>query len=269
VLVLAAAGIAMTYVSMNATRTIRPPQDPAAPAPRAAPVYGYDVVHEYPHDPGAFTQGLLYRDGFLLESTGLYGRSSLRRVELDTGRVVQQRRVDDRYFAEGLTDWEGRLVQLTWQHNVGFVYDLRSFEPQSTFMYPGEGWGLTRDRTRIIMSDGTATLRFLDPASLQETGRLPVVDGASPVGLLNELEFIDGLVYANVWGSDRIAMIDPASGRVSGWLDLSGLLRPSERRGGEDVLNGIAYDGARNRLFVTGKNWPTLFEIRVRRSQAR
>ena len=237
---------------------------PAAQALPAAPVHGYEVVNAYPHDPDAFTQGLVFRDGFLYESTGLNGRSSLRKVRLETGEVVQRRDVDRRYFAEGLTDWGSRLIQLTWETNVGFVYDLRTFEPVRTFAYAGEGWGLTHDGRRLIMSDGTTALRFFEPESLQETGRVVVMDGGRPIDDLNELEVVDGLVYANVWMTDRIAMIDPASGRVTGWIDLTGL-RPRSAGNGDDVLNGIAYDAGGRRLFITGKLWPRLFEIRVTR----
>ncbi|HXH25386.1 MAG TPA: glutaminyl-peptide cyclotransferase [Vicinamibacterales bacterium] len=232
--------------------------------PAAAPVFGYEIVNRYPHDPEAFTQGLIYRDGFLYESTGLHGRSSLRKVRLETGEVVARREIDRRYFAEGLTDWGDRLIQLTWESNIGFVYDLSSFTLLRTFDYPGEGWGITHDGRRLIMSDGTPALRFLDPATFRETGRLVVRDGGRPVDDLNELEFVEGEIYANVWLTDRIAIIAPDSGRVSAWVDLGGLL-PRRTLRGDDVLNGIAYDAARKRLFVTGKLWPALFEIRVRR----
>lgn len=230
----------------------------------AAPVYGYQVVNVYPHDREAFTQGLIYRDGVLFESTGLKGRSSLRKVRLETGEVLQRAAVDERYFAEGLTAWGSRLVQLTWETNVGFVYDLASFRPLRTFSYTGEGWGLTHDGRRLIMSDGTPTLRFLDPETFQVTGRIDVKDGGIPVEDLNELEFIDGAVYANVWTTDRIAIIDPATGRVTGWVNLAGLM-PKGTTSGDAVLNGIAYDAQAKRLFVTGKLWPRLFEIRIRR----
>ncbi len=231
---------------------------------QATPVYGYDVVKVYPHDRDAFTQGLLYRDGVLYESTGLNGRSSLRKVELETGKVLQQTPVDARYFAEGLVDWGSRLMQLTWNTNVGFVYDLASFKPLQTFSYTGEGWGLARDSTRLIMSDGTSTLRFLDPQTLKQTGRVEVMDGTLAVRDLNELEVVDGQVYANVWLTDRIAIIAPETGRVTAWLNLAGLM---SKRGlnNDAVLNGIAYDASRKRLFVTGKLWPSLFEIRIRR----
>jgi glutamine cyclotransferase len=238
-------------------------QRSAAPPAQAVPVIPYDVVRSYPHDPEAFTQGLIYRDGFLYESTGLNGRSSLRKVRLETGEVVQRTAVDTRYFAEGLTDWGNRLVQLTYQTNVAFVYDLATFRVADTFTYPGEGWGLARDATRLIMSDGTANLRFLDPVSYRETGRVTVTAEGRPVERLNELEVVNGQVYANIWLTNRIAMIDLPAGRVSGWIDLSGLLPAGSA--GHDVLNGIAYDAPSGRLFVTGKLWPRLFEIRLRR----
>ena len=228
------------------------------------PVYGFDVVNVYPHDREAFTQGLLYRDGVLYESTGLNGRSSLRKVQLETGKVLQQISVDSRYFAEGLVDWGPRLVQLTWNTNIGFVYDLGSFKQQQTFSYTGEGWGLARDAKRLIMSDGTSTLRFLDPQTFKVTGQVQVTDGNTALRDINELEVIDGQIYANVWLTDRIAIIAPDSGRVTAWINLAGLM--AKRGLSEDaVLNGIAYDAQRKRLFVTGKLWPSLFEIRVRR----
>lgn len=227
-----------------------------------APVYGYEVVNVYPHDREAFTQGLLFREGVLFESTGLNGRSSLRRVQLETGKVLQQINVESRYFAEGLTDWGSRLIQLTWQTNVAFAYDLTSFKRLQTFSYTGEGWGLARDDKQLIMSDGTSTLRFLDPQTFRVLRQVPVSDGGVPVRDLNELEFVEGQVYANVWQTDRIAMIAPDTGRVSGWINLAGLLPANAS---VDVLNGIAYDAQRRRLFVTGKLWPSLFEIRVRR----
>jgi glutaminyl-peptide cyclotransferase len=230
----------------------------------AAPVHGYEVVNVYPHDRDAFTQGLLFRDGVLYESTGLNGKSSLRKVQLDTGKVLQQINVEPRYFAEGLTDWNSRLVQLTYQTNIGFVYDMASFKRLQTFSYTGEGWGLARDDTHVIMSDGTPTLRFLDPQTFAVNRRVQVSDGGVPVEDLNELEFIDGQVYANVWQTDRIAMIAPDTGRVTGWINLAGLLPASAARSA-DVLNGIAWDAQRRRLFVTGKLWPSLFEIRVRK----
>jgi len=226
-----------------------------------APIYGYHVVRSYPHDAAAFTQGLIYRDGFLYESTGLPGQSSLRKVRLETGEVVQRHAVPARFFAEGLVDWKDELIQLTWQTEVGFVYQLGTFAEKRTFTYRGEGWGLTRDDRRLIMSDGSAELRFLDPATLKEISRVTVTDVGRPVLELNELEYVRGEIYANVWQTDRIARINPATGRVTGWIDLAGLLPAGARRSPDAVLNGIAYDSAANRLFVTGKLWPMLYEI--------
>jgi glutamine cyclotransferase len=234
-----------------------------APLARAAtPVYGYQVVRTYPHDPNAFTQGLLLRDGFLYESTGLEGASSIRKVELETGRVELERSISSRYFGEGIVDWKDRLIELTWKHQLGFIYDLDDFETRGEFSYPGEGWALTRDDHRIIMSDGTARLRFLDPETLKETGGVTVTDEGRPVDQLNELEWVKGEIYANIWQTDRIARIDPATGQVKSWIDLAGLL-PAEDRWRADVLNGIAYDAKADRLIVTGKLWPRLYEIRL------
>jgi glutaminyl-peptide cyclotransferase len=232
-------------------------------AQMAAPVDGYRVINIYPHDTRAFTQGLVYREGFLFESTGLHGRSTLRKVRLETGEIVQQHRLDPAYFGEGLAQWNDQLVQLTWRQQIAFVYDLVTFAPRRTFRYPGEGWGLTRDQQGFIMSDGTATLRFLEPETFREIRRLVVMDGGSPVTHLNELEYVRGEVYANVLHTDLIARISPHSGRVIGWIDLQGLMPPIYLRDPEAVLNGIAYDAVNDRLFVTGKLWPKLFEIEV------
>jgi glutamine cyclotransferase len=236
------------------------PTDAASPAPAAAKCYGYRVVHEYPHDPQAFTQGLALAAGALYESTGLYGHSELRRVDLATGAVLQRRDLPPQLFGEGLTAWRGELVQLTWRSHQGFVYDRATFRLLRTFRYPTEGWGLTSDGHRLIMSDGTSTLRVLDPQSLKLIGQIPVRDGSAAVARLNELEYVKGEIYANVWGTDRIARIAPDSGKVIGWIDLRGLLSPEERRSA-DVLNGIVYDPDSDRLFVTGKRWPKLFQI--------
>ena len=247
------------FLSQPSPRSARPGQ-----GAEAVPVYGYTVVRSYPHDPRAFTQGLILRNGFFYEGTGLNKRSSLRKVKVETGEVVQNKPLSDEYFGEGITDWKGSLVQLTWQSEVGFVYDLQSFERTKTFTYTGEGWGLTHDDTRLIMSDGTPQLRFIDPATMKETGRVTVRDGRGPVQHLNELEYVKGEVFANVWQTDRIARISPKDGRVTGWIDLSGLLPPAERDvAGGAVLNGIAYDAAGDRLFVTGKLWPRVFEIKL------
>ncbi len=223
----------------------------------------YRIVRVYPHDAQAFTQGLVYVDGHLYESTGLNGRSSLRMDDLKTGRVLQQLDVPAEYFAEGLTNWGSTLVQLTWETHTAFVYDRFSFRLLRTFHYEGEGWGLTQDGRNLILSDGTASLRYLDPATFREVRRIAVNDHGAPVTQLNELEYIHGQIYANIWHSDRIARISPATGQVLGWIDLSGLLPASQRSSPEAVLNGIAFDAVHNRLFVTGKLWPELFEIKV------
>ena len=246
---------------------------PSGAAEPAIPVWGYRVVKSYPHDPGAFTEGLFFKDGDLFESTGLNGRSTIRRVKLETGEVVQRVSLPDELFGEGIVDWKDRLVGLTWQSQFGFVLDLKTFELKGRFGYPGEGWGLTRDDRELIMSDGTAELRFLDPETLRETRRVKVTAAGQPVTRLNELEWVEGEVYANVWQTDRIARIDPKSGRVVGWIELGGLLRAGlggpRREDADpnvDVLNGIAWDAATRRLFVTGKYWPKLFEIQLVRT---
>ena len=231
------------------------------PAPTPIPIDSYRVINRYPHDPGAFTEGLVFSNGNLYESTGLLGRSSLRRVDLQTGAVLQSLALGPDVFGEGLTVFQNRLIQLTWQSHTGFVYALDSFDLLRQFSYPGEGWGLTQDGQRLIMSDGTSTLRFLDPETLAETGHLDVRANGDSVSLLNELEYVDGEIYANIWKTDRIARIDPQTGQVVAWIDLSGLISPQERPNAEAVLNGIAYDAAGRRLFVTGKLWPRLFEI--------
>jgi glutamine cyclotransferase len=223
----------------------------------------YRVVHAYPHDRQAYTQGLVFVDGHLYESTGLNGHSSLRMEDLESGRILQFHDVPSKYFAEGLTNWGSTLVQLTWQAHTALVYDRFSFRLLRTFHYDGEGWGLTQDGRSLILSDGTATLRFLDPAKFREVRRIIVKDHGSPVTQLNELEYINGQIYSNIWHSDRIARISPQTGKVLGWIDLSGLLPESQRSNPEAVLNGIACDAAHNRLFVTGKLWPQIFEIKV------
>jgi len=242
-----------------------------APVSQAGvPEYTYEVVHSYPHDRTAFTEGLFYLDGFLYESTGIEGASSVRKVRLETGEVVQRHDLPSAYFGEGIIYWKDRLIQLTYKTEVGFVYNLSTFETERRFEYPGEGWAMTQDGKNIFMSDGTAQIRIWDPETLQELRRITVTDQGQPVPNVNELEWVKGEIYANIWETDRIARIDPATGRVVGWIDLAGLLSPNERLAGPegtDVLNGIAYDAKGNRLFVTGKRWPKLFEIRlVRRS---
>ena len=223
----------------------------------------YHVVHAYPHDQQAFTQGLVYVNGHLYESTGIEGRSSLREVDLETGRILQFHVVPDQYFAEGLTDWKNMLIQLTWQSHVAFVYDRATFRLLRTLHYDGEGWGLTHDTKSLILSDGTATLRFFDPETFHEVRRITVKDSGKPVTQLNELEYIHGEIYANIWHSDRIARISSATGRVLGWIDLKGLMPRDQLSNDEAVLNGIAYDTAHDRLFVTGKLWPKVFEVTI------
>ena len=238
-----------------------------ASASRAAiPLYGIEVVHTYPHDPTAYTEGLFYLNGFLYESTGIENHSSIRKVRLETGEVLQKITVPAQYFGEGIVNWENRLVSLTWKSQVGFIYDLATFKRQSQFTYAGEGWALTQDGRRIIMSDGTPQLRFLDPRTMRETGRITVTLAGRPLRYINELEWIKGEIYANVWQTDWIVRIDPKSGEVVGVINLKGLLGAADRGHGQaEVLNGIAYDAKDDRLFVTGKYWPKLFEIRLHR----
>ncbi len=232
--------------------------------PLAGRADSYQIIHTYPHDPRAFTQGLIYLDGHLYESTGLNGRSSIRMVDLTTGRVQQKYDLPAQYFGEGLTDWRSSLIQLTWKSHTGFVYDRFTFSLLRTFQYAGEGWGLTHDATQLIMSDGTPYLRFLDPPTFRQTRRIHVTDQAGhEVENLNELEYIHGEIYANIWQSDTIVRIAPRTGKVLGWIDLSGIIDQRELSDPGAVLNGIAYDPTRDRLFVTGKLWPKLFEIKI------
>ncbi|HEY7671955.1 MAG TPA: glutaminyl-peptide cyclotransferase [Gammaproteobacteria bacterium] len=241
-----AALLAWTFVGdfgARATRTVR-------------------VVAAFPHDPKAFTQGLVVHDGRLLESTGQYGASSLRRVDIRTGRVENLLPIDAMYFAEGIAVLDDRVYQLTWQNGIGFVYDAKTFAVERTFRYTGEGWGLTTDGTHLILSDGTSALRFLDPQNFSVVRQVTVTDAEIPVVRINELEYVEGEIWANIWYSDRIARIAPGSGEVVGWIDLS-TLYPRAGRPDNDVLNGIAYTPAEQRLFVTGKNWPQLFELAI------
>jgi glutamine cyclotransferase len=231
-------------------------------APAEVPLYTYRVVNSYPHDPEAYIQGLVYEAGFFYEGTGRLGQSSLRKVDIETGEVLQRINLAPVLFGEGITIFGENIIQLTWKSRVGFVYDKESFELIKMFAYPTEGWGITHDGERLIMSDGTANLYFWDPDTLAEIGRVEVTDNGQPVVRLNELEYINDEVWANVWQTDRIARIDPNSGRVVGWIDLTGLLSAEDRaQQPVDVLNGIAYDAENDRLFVTGKLWPKLFEI--------
>ena len=234
--------------------------------------YTYEIINAYPHNPTSFTQGLVWQDGILYEGTGQRGQSSLRRVVLETGEVQGIQYLADQYFGEGITVFDGRVYQLTWKSNLGFIYDQESLALIEEFQYPTEGWGITHDGDSLIMSDGTATLYFLDPETLAEIGRVEVIDDTNPnnpqpVAKLNELEFINGEIYANVWLTDRIVRINPETGQVTGWLEMGGLLSPEQQSALSDpvnaVLNGIAYDAVNDRLFVTGKLWPTLYEIEL------
>jgi glutaminyl-peptide cyclotransferase len=226
--------------------------------------YGYEIVNTWPHDKEAYTQGLVFNKGRLLESTGQEGKSSLRLVEPETGKVLKKVNIPRPYFAEGITLFKGKIYQLTWQHQLGFIYDAESFEKLGEFSYRSEGWGLTNDGGSLIMSDGTNRIRFLDPNNFQVTRTISVLDGPNPVASINELEYVHGEIYANIWHKDRVARIDPQTGRVVGWIDLTGLRAVSDAKDDEAVLNGIAYDENNDRLFVTGKLWPRLFEIRIK-----
>ena len=236
-----------------------------APANGPAPKYGYQIVNMWPHDSNAFTQGLILMDGKLLESTGQEGFSSLRRVELESGKVLQKVDVPEPYFAEGMTQLNGKVYQLTWQHHLGFIYDAQTFNRLGQFNYQGEGWGLTTDGQSLILSDGSPNIRFIDPANFRVTKTINVTDQNRPIRELNELEYVKGEIYANVWHDNRIATIDPQSGRVNSWIDLTGLMPESEQLDPEAVLNGIAYDQASDKLIVTGKLWPRVYEIKVKR----
>jgi glutaminyl-peptide cyclotransferase len=256
------AAVAVSLFMIGSTRSPGFAAWQQAPTAAKLPIYGYHVVRSYPHDPRAFTQGLQYVDGYLYEGTGQVGQSSIRKVELETGKVIQKRDVPPPHFGEGITVWKNELVEITWQTNVAFVYDKDTFEPRRQYKYVGEGWGLTHDATSIYMSDGTDQLRVLDPATFAERRRIKVTAVGSPLKNLNELEFVKGEIFANVWQTEFIARIAPASGKVTGYIDLTGLLAPSERAN-TDVLNGIAYDAVHDRLFITGKWWPKLFEIKL------
>jgi glutamine cyclotransferase len=229
----------------------------------SAPEYGFRVIKTYPHDRSAFTQGLEYRDGVLYEGTGMTGRSSVRKVELATGRVLQKFDVPPPFFGEGITVLNQQILELTWQSQTGFVYDKSSLQLLRSFSYPGQGWGMTNDGRQIYMSDGSSEIRVWDPATLKEVRRITVKDGSTPITQLNELEWVRGEIYANVWQTERIARISPADGKVLGWIDLTGILPKTERPDPDAVLNGIAYDAAGDRLFITGKLWPKIFEIKI------
>ena len=227
------------------------------------PQYTYRVIHIYPHDRNAFTQGLEYHDGFLYEGTGLNGRSSLRKVDLETGKILKQIDIAPEYFGEGITVVKNKILELTWRSHVGFVYNLADFKRLQQFSYSGEGWGLTNNGREIFLSDGTPAIRVLDIDTYKEKRRIQVHDGSQPIDQLNELEWVEGELYANIWQTDRITRISPQTGAVTGWIDLAGILGPMVHPEEGGVLNGIAYDAAHKRLFVTGKLWPSVFEIRL------
>jgi len=231
--------------------------------PEVVPLYTYKIVNTYPHDRNAFTQGLVFEDGILYEGTGLHGQSTLRKVELETGDILRILTLPAQFFGEGVTIYGNKLIQLTWQSNVGFIYDKESFELLQEFNYSTEGWGITHDGKRLIMSDGTSTLHFLDPETFQEIGQIEVYDRNGPVTKLNELEYVQGEIYANIWKTDRVARIAPLTGQVMGWIELENILSPEDRNHRVDALNGIAYDAKNDRLFVTGKFWPKIIEIEM------
>jgi glutamine cyclotransferase len=256
--------VSLIAVTVTLVLGAQTPQTIPPPGSKA-PVSGYTVVRSFPHDPKAFTQGLEYFDGYLYEGTGQKGQSAARKVELESGKVVQEEKLHPQYFGEGLTIAQGKIFQVTWKDRQGFIYDAKTMKFIRNFTYFGEGWGLTHDPLGIIMSDGTSTLRFLETTRFQEKRRLKVVDGGVAIGNLNELEMIRGEIWANVWQTDYIARISPKEGRVLGWINLKGLLgAPNAKMPPDAVLNGIAYDAQKNRIFVTGKLWPRVFEITVK-----
>ncbi|HOH65039.1 MAG TPA: glutaminyl-peptide cyclotransferase [Sedimentisphaerales bacterium] len=257
------AGRVAIATQQSAEANSPPPE--TAPPPEEAPVvyYGYNIVRTYPHDERNFTQGLVYEDGYLYEGTGLYKQSVLTRRHLESGRYVKRLRLPDQYFGEGIALFGDKVIQLTWKSEVAFVYDKTTFRELEQFHFSGQGWGLTSDGTRLILSDGTSVLRFLDPNTYVETGRLRVHNDRRPVRQINELEFIDGQIYANILPTDYIAIISPQTGRITGWIDLTGLYIPPEYSPSNIVLNGIAYIPETRHLLVTGKCWPKIYEIEL------
>lgn len=252
ILALAIGGVARPASAQGARHSAKHPVE-----------YTFEVVQSFPHDPEAFTQGLVYDAGFLYEGTGLEGRSSLRKVRVETGEILQRVDLDPQYFGEGVAIVQHKIIQLTWKSQIGFVYDLANFRRLRDFSYTGEGWGLAANGSDVYMSDGSSEIRILDATTLREKRRIHVHDGAKPIEQLNELEFVEGQLFANVWQTDRVARISPQTGEVVGWIDLSGLLSPMYQLRSGAVLNGIAYDSTKRRLFVTGKLWPRLFQIRL------
>ncbi|MDP4219711.1 MAG: glutaminyl-peptide cyclotransferase [Bacteroidota bacterium] len=256
--------LSISFFATGCKKEAEPPkQNPPQNTTQPAPLYTYEVVNTWHHDPDAFTQGLQYLDGELYESTGLNNHSSLRRVELTTGKVLQKIDIPGEYFAEGMTILGGKIYQLTYQTHIGFIYDQKTFKQLGSWHYEGEGWGLTNDGTYLIMSNGSNKISFLDPSSLAIVKTLEIFDEGFRVEDINELEYIKGEIYANIWRTDSVVRIDPVTGKVLGWINLAGLLMPQERTENVDVLNGIAYDEKGDRIFVTGKQWPKLFEIKI------
>lgn len=235
----------------------------ASPAPKDIPTLSYTLVKAWPHDRGAFTEGLVFWDGMLIESTGISGHSTLRKVDLETGLVRQEVKLPEQYFGEGIAVLGGRIFQLTWLSHRGFIYDLKSMNLQGEFSFDGEGWGLTTDSQSLIMTDGTNRIRFLDPSTFKVTRTIDVFAHGRPVERLNELEYVKGELYANVWQTEFVLRIDPATGRILSAIDFVGILPPADHAQDTDVMNGIAYDARDDRLFVTGKYWPKLFEVKV------
>jgi glutamine cyclotransferase len=252
---------ALTVLVVSAVLLTSPTTEPPGNSEHGPVNYSYRIVNVYPHDPTAFTEGLVIDNGVLYESTGIRGASSLRRVELETGEVLQSYSLPPQYFGEGITLFDDKIIQLTWQSNKGFVYDEKTFALLQEFSYSTEGWGVTTNGSQLIMSDGSSTLFFLDPETFQKTGQVEVHDN-STVEHLNELEYIQGKIYANIWLEEKIAIINPQTGQVEGWINMSGL-QNMENQDPDNVLNGIAYDAASGRLFVTGKRWSQLFEIKL------
>ncbi len=254
-------------ISSCAISPERPSAQPESPASASSTqsvgIYTYQIIHTYPHDSKAFTEGLVFDNGILYEGTGLNGESSIRKVDLTTGNILQIYQLPAEYFGEGITIYKDTLIQLTWKSHVGFIYDKNTFDLLHQFSYPTEGWGLTYDGKRLILSDGTPTIHFLDPVTFRPEAEINVENRGTPTDKINELEFIGGKIYANIWQTDKIAIIDPLDGKVSALIDLTGLLQTQKYTGTVDVLNGIAYDSLANRLFVTGKSWPFLFEIKL------
>jgi len=256
--------LAAAVASCGGRRAKTPVQTvPSSAAGDSVALYTYKVVAAYPHSTGSYTEGLQWHDGFLYEGTGLEGQSALMRIDLPTGRVLQRVDLPARYFGEGITLLDGKIYQLTWQDNTGFIYDAATFKKTGDFRYPGEGWGMTTDGHKLYMSDGTDHIYTIDPATMRRIDSVAVRYAGRPLRLLNELEWIDGQIWANVYTTDQIVRIDPATGRVVGLIDMTGLLPASERTDDTDVLNGIAFDQATGRIFVTGKNWPKLYEIKL------